>query len=97
MDIINKIEDFLADIYFKMPNELTNDYIKICEEITAFFEKYFMPYEDVMQQARDILEYLLTVMQTGDYIKMADALNYEIKPIINDALLLIERDKLDSK
>lgn len=95
MELINKIELFISDIYFKMPSELKNEYITICEEISAFFERYFMKYDDVMRQGRDILQYLLGVLQTGDYIKMADALNYEIKPILNDALILIKRDKLD--
>lgn len=94
METLSKIESFVADIYFKMPKELKNDYIKICEEISGFFEKYFVSYDDVMQQGRDILQYLFEVMQTGDYIKMADALNYEIKPILMDALVLIERDHL---
>ena len=96
MDTINRIEEFLGDIYFKMPNELNNEYIDICEQISSFFEKTFLNYGDIMQQGRDIIQFLFDVMKTGDYIKMADALNYDIKPIIEDALLFIEREKLNN-
>lgn len=96
MEIINKIEDFIADIYFKMPGELNNQYVDICEQISSLFEKYFMQYDDVMNQGKDIIKFLLDVMQTGDYIKMADALYYEVKPIISDALILIERENLNN-
>ena len=96
METINKIENFLADIYFKMPYELNNEYIDICEQISGFFEKTFLNYDEIMQQGRDIIQFLFDVMKTGDYIKMADALNYDIKPIIEDALLFIEREKLNN-
>ncbi len=95
MELVGLIESFKAGIYFKMPNEIRKDYINICEQITTFFERYFMKYDDVMAQGRDIIEYLFSVMQSGDYIKMSDALNYEVKPIIKDALVLIERDNLN--
>lgn len=96
MEIITKIEDFLAAIYFKMPKELNNDYINICEEISSFFEVHFFKYTDVMEQGKNIIQYLFDIMKTGDYIKMADALYYEIKPIISDAVILIEREKLNN-
>lgn len=90
MDIIDKIESFAGDTYFKMPNELNNDYIKICEQIVAFFEENFSVDGEAINQSKVLLEYLLTVMQTGDYIKMADALLYKVKPIFEDSINVIK-------
>lgn len=78
------IEDFSADIYFKMSPELNADYVRICEQIAAFFAENYPANEDVINQSKLLLEHLFSVMQTNDYIKMADELYYTVKPIFND-------------
>ncbi len=78
------IEDFSTDIYFKMPPELNADYVRICEQITAFFAENYPTNEDVINQSKILLEHLFSVMQTNDYIKMVDTLYYTVKPIFDD-------------
>ncbi|MHB8066178.1 MAG: hypothetical protein ACYDG2_26755 [Ruminiclostridium sp.] len=89
MEIIEKINTFASDIYFKMPVELNNDYIDICTLISEFFDTKFKDDKDVLKQKNDLLNYLLGVMQSNDYIKMADALRYKVKPILEDSDILI--------
>lgn len=84
MEILGKIEDFSANIYFKMPRELNSDYVQICEQVAAFFEENYLNNEDVINQSKMLLEHLFNVMQTNDYIKMADVLYYTVKPIFDD-------------
>lgn len=81
MDIKTKIELFAADIYLKLPNELNNDFVAICTDISDFFEKEYSTVVEVMQQRNQLMRYLLEQMETNDYIKMADALYYTVKPI----------------
>ena len=84
MEILREIEDFSANIYFEMPQELNSDYVQICEHITTFFEENYLNNEDVINQSKVLLEHLFNVMQTNDYIKMAYALYYTVKPIFDD-------------
>lgn len=85
MEIVDKIESFAADIYFKLPDELNKDFVDICTELSEFFDKNFQDNYEVLQQKNVLLNYLLDAMQTRDYIKMADALLYKVKPILEDA------------
>lgn len=78
------IEDFSTDIYFKMPQELNSDYVRISEKIAVFFEENYLENEDVINQSKILLEHLFNVMQTNDYVKMADVLYYTVKPIFDD-------------
>ena len=84
MTILDKIENFTADIYYKMPNEINNDYIALCKEISQLLDNNFSNNDDIMEQKNELLQYLLSVMETNDYIRMADALYYNVKPIIED-------------
>jgi predicted Zn-dependent protease with MMP-like domain len=84
MDIIDKIESFAADIYFKLPVELNKQYVEVCTEISNFFDKNFVDNSEVMQQKNKLFEYLLGIMETKDFIRMADALCYTVKPIFED-------------
>lgn len=86
MDIIKKIELFVADIYFKLPNELNKDFVDICTGISEFFDNNYQDNKKVMEQKNELLEYLLKVMETNDYIKMADALYYKVKPIFENPI-----------
>ncbi len=85
MEIVDKIETFAADIYFKLPDELNKDFVDICTELSDFFDKNFQDNPEVLQQKNILLNYLLEVMQTKDYIRMADALYYKVKPILGEA------------
>jgi len=89
VEIIKKINTFASDIYFKMPVELNNDYIDICTLISEFFDVSFGGNGDVLKQKNELLNYLLGVMQSNDYIKMADTLSYTVKPILEDADVVI--------
>lgn len=84
MEITNKINAFVSDIYFKMPIEINNDYIDICTLISEFFDSNFKSNVEVLNQKNELLNYLFAVMQSNDYIKMADALLYTVKPILED-------------
>ncbi|PYG89119.1 hypothetical protein LY28_00942 [Ruminiclostridium sufflavum DSM 19573] len=84
MKILKMIEAFSTDIYFKMPHEIKNDYVNICEQLADFFEENYSENEDVISQSKALLEHLFAVMQTNDYIKMADVLYYTVKPIFED-------------
>lgn len=86
MDIIKRIESFVADIYFKLPNEIKRDYVDICSDIATFFSENFPNNQQILEQKDELLMFLLNVMEQNDYIKMADALYYNVKPIIEDAL-----------
>lgn len=89
MDIVNRIESFVADIYFKYSNELSSDFVDICNDITIFFDENFSNNQQILEQKDELLAYLLNVMEKNDYIRMADALYYNVKPIIEDAVLAI--------
>ncbi len=89
MDISEKIESFVADIYFKLPNEIKKDYVGICNDIAVFFDENFVNNQQILEQKDELLMYLLSVMEQNDYIKMADALYYNVKPIIDDAMTVI--------
>ncbi len=67
-----------------MPKELNDEYLSICEQIAAFFEVNFSTNEDIIKQSNILLEHLLKIFQTGDFIKMADTLYYTVKPILID-------------
>ncbi len=84
MNIIASIDSFVVDIYYKFPSELKNDYIKICEQIGTFFNENFSMNIDIIRQCNELLEYLFRILQSNDYIKMADALLYTVKPILVD-------------
>ncbi len=84
MNIIDSIDSFAVDIYYKFPSELEKDYIKICEHIGAFFNENFSTNVDIIKQCNELLEYLFRILQSNDYIKMADALLYTVKPILVD-------------
>lgn len=85
MNIINLIDTFAVDIYFKMPAEINNDYINICTSVSNFFDTNFQGKDEVLKQKNQLLNYLLEVMCSHDYIKMADALSYTVRPILVDA------------
>ena len=89
MEILNNIQDFRTDIYFKMPIELNDDYVNICEKISTYFSNKFCGNKELKNDIMTLMEYLLEVMQSGDYIKMADALVRTVKPIIEDAEVLM--------
>lgn len=84
MDIIKRIESFVADIYFKLPNEINKDYVDICSSMSDFFDKNYSDNSDLINQKEELLNYLFETMKTNDYIKMADALYYNVKPIFDD-------------
>ena len=90
MDIVNRIESFVADIYFKYTNELNSDFVEICNLIAEFFDENFSNNQQILEQKDELLAYLLNVMEKNDYIRMADALYYNVKPIIEDAVLVID-------
>lgn len=92
MDIINKIESFAADIYFKLPNELNQDFINICQLIAEFYDENFSENIDNMNQKNRLLTFLLQAMETRDYIKMADVLLYTVKPVIKELVKLEHSD-----
>lgn len=78
MDIVSRIEMFASDIYFKLPDEIRKDYISICEELDKLFDSY----SGITNQKNEIFLNLLKVMETNDFIRMADVLLYNIKPLI---------------
>lgn len=92
MGILKKIEFFAADIYFKLPNEIKKDYVDICNDISVFFDENFLSNQQILEQKDELLTYLLNVMEQNDYIKMADALYYNVKPILKDALVVINKN-----
>lgn len=92
MDIVNRIESFVADIYFKYSNELKSDFVEICNSIVAFFDENFSNNQQILEQKDELLMYLLNVMEQNDYIKMADVLYYNVKPIIEDAITVINKN-----
>ncbi len=91
MDIPEKIESFVADIYFKLPNEINRDYVEICTTISEFFDNNFLNNPELQEQKDELLAYLLKVMEQNDYIKMADVLYYNVKPILEDAITVINK------
>jgi len=84
MDIIDKIESFAADIYFKLPGELNKQFVEICTEVSDFFDNNYASNVEVMHQKDILFKYLLGIMETKDYIRMADALYYTVKPIFKN-------------
>ena len=95
MDIINKIESFAADIYFKLPYELNQDFVNICQLIANFFDENFSENQEIIIQKNKLLTFLLQAMETKDYIKMADALLYTLKPVIEDLVKLEHSDVIN--
>lgn len=93
MDIIKRIESFVADIYFKYPIEIKKDFVDICNDISVFFDENFLNNHQILEQKDELLKYLLNVMEQNDYIKMSDALYYNIKPILEDAIAVINTNK----
>jgi hypothetical protein len=83
MDINLRIEYFATDIYFKLPNEIKNDYISICEELDKIFDNCFSNNRQMLNQKNDIFLSLLRAMETKDFIRMADMLLYTIKPLLD--------------
>lgn len=90
MDILNKIESFAVDIYFKLPNEINMDFVNICTDISDFFDVNYQNDSRINEQKNELLGYLLKVMETNDYIKMADALYYQVKPIFEDSFDVVK-------
>lgn len=90
MGIIERIESFVADIYFKLPNEINRDFADICNDLAVFFDENFANNQQILEQKDELLMYLLSVMEKRDYIKMADALYYNVRPILEDAITVID-------
>lgn len=91
MDIINRIDNFAVDIYFKLTEELNNDYIEICEMTAAFFDNNFSTVNEIVEEKANLIEYLFNIFKSNDYIKMADALCYTVKPILLEAIPVVTR------
>lgn len=74
MKIQHLINKFIGDIYFKDTVELKQDFIHICEAIN---QEYSIEPKNT-EKLPKIMEELLTVFSTNDFIIMADYLQYEL-------------------
>jgi hypothetical protein len=73
-NLINNIENFLTDIYFKETSELHMDFIKITELINETYEKNPRNKNKLMKITMELME----VFSSKDLLKMADHLEYKV-------------------
>ena len=72
--LINHIENFLTDIYYKESNELFMDFIAITELLNATFANNPRNERKLMKITMELME----VFTTKDLLKMADHLEFKV-------------------
>lgn len=91
MKLRNRIEAFAGDIYFEDMGQLKEQYFMIVEEFSKLIDEYFKDNSEMLNQRQEMLNYLLQVMETGDLIRMADALMYDLLPVIDEVMIYLNR------
>jgi hypothetical protein len=72
--LINNIENFFTDIYYKESNELFMDFIAITELLNVTFEKNPRNTSKLMKITMELME----VFTTKDLLIMADHLEFKV-------------------
>jgi len=84
MDLVKKINSFSTDIYFVMAPESLAQYVEIVNEFSDCIELNFKHEKEIIESKNQILERLSNLMDKQDFIAMSDALQYEVKPILEE-------------
>lgn len=80
--IKKKIHAFALNIYLNMPPKINADYVSICEEVAVILEDLALVSDQVNGMKAGILNQMLSLMESGDYVRMADYLQYQLMPFL---------------
>lgn len=94
MNLTETIDKFAVDIYFLMPGEIMNEFNQIIEGFIKLMEQNFTGNAEAMEMKNTLLTYLLNVVEKKDYIAMADALKYELKPFVVEVESIITQSEV---
>lgn len=82
MELIERIDAFAVDIYFDMAQEIQVKYVDIIVEFSEYIERNFRDQLELLQMKNQLIARLEELMRKRDFIMMAEALKYEVKPIL---------------
>lgn len=83
-ELVIMIEQFIKDIYLNMPDKLNESYIHICEAFNHIVDETFMGHSEIISLKQQILGQMLTLFESRDYTIMANYLEEQLIPLIEE-------------